>query len=387
MAISFIPNEPNRDKESLAQLSETFARIAMMREQNKARKEELNIRRSELSLRQEADAREASRFSQQQSADQGAQMAGIAQLVMASAADPSVRSMLMQVAPQTMVNPQAIGQTAVAGMRGQASPAAGNIVRPQFDARQVPIGQAAALAEQVRGFRTNEADLRYRASQTTGQELSNEGQRLDNSLHGQRQRLIEAQIAAQNANTAESQAAISNMDRTYRVQLRSEALRMADADNALFAELSQTIGVPEAARTAYGSNAPISRDALAEEYMRFLDETAGRAQTSEEFDSLLRDRRRTAAAQRLGIGGNVQQAAEQALAQSDGDLTRAYALADETLDDDPLAQVYLYYRTVYPDQTLERPRKPSFWAAVRRVVSSIPAPASTSPAITTQVRP
>jgi hypothetical protein len=384
MPVTYIPNGDSQRGPDPAQM----ALMAFMQmQQNKADKERLKIQQDTLAIQQQEAATRQAEAAQRAQAEQGRGMAGIAELVMASAADPSVRSMLMQVAPQTMVNPQAIGQTAVAGMRGQASPAAGNIVRPQFDARQVPIGQAAALAEQVRGFRTNEADLRYRASQTTGQELSNEGQRLDNSLHGQRQRLIEAQIAAQNANTAESQAAISNMDRTYRVQLRSEALHMADADNALFAELSQTIGVPEAARTAYGSNAPISRDALAEEYMRFLDETAGRAQTSEEFDSLLRDRRRTAAAQRLGIGGNVQQAAEQALAQSDGDLTRAYALADETLDDDPLAQVYLYYRTVYPDQTLERPRKPSFWAAVRRVVSSIPAPASTSPAITTQVRP
>jgi hypothetical protein len=364
MAISFIPNEPNRDKESLQQLGETFARIAAAREEAKIQKERLKLQEQQMQLMQAQDAREAERAARDTQNAQAQGIAGRAELSLAAFADPSVRSMLMQVAPQTMVNPQAIGQVAAQASSGRAPApqAMQQMARPNFDAQQVPVEQAAAIADRVRGFRTNEAGIRQAdaaaessRANTRATELAMEHERV---LFPLRVQEAETGVAANREAIATSQAQRAEIERRA-AQLPIERARERQGQFTQFLQLSGG-DAAWASRMAYGTNEPPDFQQLVAEEQNFI---ARADQMSNGDPALLRnlydDRDRTRLSQSLGMAPEDQQWVDGAVERL-GDPIQIFEMAKDAVGqenstisepDIPIIASYLIAR--YPNFRLK----------------------------------
>lgn len=334
MPVTYIPSESNRDREALQQLGQTFAQIAMAREQSKVQKEMLNLRQQELELAQAADQREAEKAAREAQASQAAGMAGIAELFMAAQADPSVRSMLMQVAPQTMMNPQVLGQQAAGALRGGAPPVGmGAAVRPQFDARQVPVEQAAAIADRVRGARTTEASIRQADAATEASRANTRAINLsiehEEVLGPLRADALRADIAASGEAAATSRAQRQEIERRA-AQLPIERARERQGQFAQFLQLSGG-DAAWASRMAFGTNAPPAFEQIVAEEQSFI---ARVEQASSGDPALLRqmydDRDRTRLSQSLGMAPEDQQWVDQNVERL-GDPIQIFELAKDAV--------------------------------------------------------
>jgi hypothetical protein len=380
MPVTYIPApQPREGSDSFSKAMEALLGAFVQREQNKIAKEQLQLQQQQLEMATlEAKARAQER--------QGAGIAGqgIMQLLMA---DPQIAQMVQSQQPQTMVNPQAVAQQAVAGIRGQAAPTGSmqSMANATPDARMIPGNVAAEMAPRLQQFQQGQAELARTRSDTSRIETQTRREELAIT---QAEQLFPIQLQEAELSLDERRSGIAANNEviaTQRATRLNLATQNAQEDRRLFTELTPTFGPAYASIIAFGTPTPPSQEELTASALQRIGllEEAARTQPDARaaYASLANERARTEVAQRIGMAPEDQNFIDQAISRLG--FTRTYEMAREAvgqegsmIGEEELPVVAAYLKTQFRDFVIP-PEDIGFfrrWAASRATPPANPAP-------------